>query len=135
MIFNFDNQKEIDGLHMHDNVFNGYVYDYENHIVKMMSFDERQNIYRELIFNSVIFVENQCCEFWGPGNSIYAIWAEKDNIKTLLKKHYMAILPNENDSNELEAFSRYIEICIQLNSGDKIKIICESFEMSELTRV
>lgn len=132
MLFNFDNINEIDGLYVHDNVFNGYIYEYEKHIVKMTCFDERKNVNRELVFNNVIFIENQSCEFWGSGNSIYDIWVEKDNSKlVLLRKHYLDIAPNINNSNELDIFDKYIEICIQLNSGDKISILCESLELLE----
>lgn len=132
MIFNYDNQTEIDKLYVHDCVFYGYYYDYNNHVVKMKCFDAVKNIYKDLIFRKVIFVENQSCEFWGPGNSIYDLWFEKDILKGF-KSHYMEMVNKEKDLSFLDLFCKYIQICIQLNSGDKIRIICESFELLEVS--
>lgn len=131
MRFTFSNKEQLDKQYIHDSEFEGYNYDYDKRQISFSCIDGFgiKKIY--LTFNNVIYSEMQSCQFWDGANSIYAMWSEEKSKRML---ELLSVL-NENkeryDMNCLTEGINYIEVALQLNSGDKLFIICESVDWTE----
>lgn len=132
MKFTYANRQDLDEQYIHDSEFEGYHYDYDNREIVFSCVDGFGEKRIHLAFHGVIFVEMQACAFWMPwANSICHMWHEEntpqmDRLIDLVnsdREYY--------DKNYLTEGIDYIQIRIQILSGDTLLIICEDLEWTE----
>lgn len=131
MIFSYENRDQLDKQYIHDSEFNGYRYDYNERKIIISCIDSFYKRRIQLIFCNVIFSEMQSCLFWYGGNSIYDIWLEKNSYQM---QHLLKIQKSNKDKYDYNCLTEginYLEIKIQINSGDTFFIICESLNWVE----
>ena len=144
MIVNHQNIKKIFSekkLNFHDYYFEDLIFEHddtcfykkrENRIIKLLLLDPDFNDV-ELLFHGVIGCEFSSCEFWGPSPHIACVSYLEDERKIVtpkLFKRFKEIPEKDRYLSLLNASKTYIEIKIQLISGDVVLIVCESFELS-----
>ena len=128
---NHNNKQEVDDMYIHDSKFTGYLYDYDK---RQISFS-CNNIFLKkefsFLFQNVILCEMQSCSFWHGGDSILVI-SLVDNppqLKQLMK------VQSENQElyrdSYLDKGISYLSVQFEMNSGDTLLIICESFDWRE----
>jgi len=92
----------------HDCEVSQFVVDYANHKIQIpLKHPKTSDV--SISFNNVKSLSLNIDEEWGPGIYVYEITA------------------NINDNNE----GQFLNISILLNSGDVIRIICESIEIEQ----
>ena len=127
------NKKDIEKINVHDSVFSGYVYDYDN---KQIRFSCSNNYPLNQCFNfcfyNVIFVEVQGCSFWHGGNNILGIFIEETSAQLDQLYQLQKAKKDLYAGSYLDKGITYITVEIQLNSGDTILIICEKIECDTL---
>lgn len=73
-------------------------------------------------------MEMQGCGFWGGGNAVYHL-GNDDNPEYF---HRLEQLQTQNPANfRLDQDIRFLSVIMQLNSGDELKITCQTLEMTE----
>lgn len=128
MKFNYKNREKLNEQYIHDSCFKGYQYDYDTRKINLSCIDRFHDRKIELIFYNVIFSELQSCDFWIPGlNSIYDIWYEDESVQ--MKQLINNI--DSKESNRLTEGIEYIQVKMQITSGDTFFIICEEIEWKE----
>lgn len=131
MRIDHNNKQEVNDMYIHDSKFTGYLYDYDK---RQISFS-CNNIFLKkkfsFLFQNVIFCEIQSCSFWHGGDSILVI-SLVDNppqLKQLMK------IQSENQElykdSYLDKEISYLSVQFEMNSGDILLIICESFDWRE----
>lgn len=144
MTVNYQNVEEFfSDRSFHDYFFEGLSFEYHNlyfylgerretRLIELMLLDPDLNEVR-IIFHDVIGCEFTSCEFCGRTPHIDHISYLEDEEKIVTPK----LLNRFKDIPEKEKFlyllnddKTYIEIRIQLVSGDVVLIACESFELS-----
>lgn len=134
MRYDYNNSESINDIYIHDSIFKGLFYDYEERKIKFSC----NNFYLKKLFNlffyNVIFFRVQSCMFWGSGCYITDISSEIDS------QYLNELTEIQQEMNQREAScdvtalnmgKKYISVELGLNSGDVIIIICESFEIEE----
>lgn len=131
MKINWENRSEINSLYIHDSTFEGLVYDYANRqiLLKCINYYAKKKF--DIIFENVIFCNIQSCNFWGEGKNILVIYLDDDEVQ--LKKFIEIQNSNSHDYNgsKLAQNVKYIQVGIDINSGDQIFIGCECVEYNE----
>ena len=127
MIFDYYNQQKIDDQYIHDSDFEGFSYDNGRGRVTTICVNRFEKIKNTLIFHEVFGVETQACKFWGGGNSVCDIWIGEG---TLIRKLLEDFSHNSNGSwyDPSEELKQCIEVCLQVNSGDMLTIVCKQLE-------
>ena len=137
MKIDYTNKQQFDDIYLHDAVFEGFSYVYEKREIR---FDcthdwlKKRNAFR---FSNVIFFEMQGCRFWGPCANIYHGWVEEnaEPFQRLLEmqREDEEKAPKDGDRSYslLADGTEYFAVCIQMLSGDKLLIICESIDWEE----
>ena len=129
--FNFDNKEKVKDLYIHDSEYVGFSYDYDQRKVFLSCDNAYLKKIFHLEFNNVILCNMQSCEFWGGGNSVYAIYLkqpcppfeELEEIQNQHKEFYAM--------SYLDMGINYLSIETKLNSGDALLVVCESFDFTE----
>lgn len=126
MIITSENQHEFSKLCLHDNIYSGFVYDYETQTVKLSCENQLESKHFEFVFQQVVAINVQSCCFWGPSNRIYDVWIDEkpEYFEKLL--HIQAENTERYSLSNLDRGVSYISVVIQLISGDDIHITCES---------
>lgn len=115
-------------FYVHDCVFSGFKYDYDNRAVMFEMINQFDGIVLSFQLNNVIMFNMQSCSFWHGGNAVYHIrcYSEHPFFQQL------DVVRNENISNlsgsYLDLGINYIVFSLQVNSGDIYLAICESVE-------
>lgn len=126
--YNYDNQNEINNIYIHDSVFKGFSYDYENRKVSFSC----ENLWLEkkftFNFNNVIYIDMQSCLFWICGCQILCTFTKENSEK--LKQLYNVKNEKNYDYTALDD-AKFISVCFSLNSGDELEILCETMEFDE----
>jgi hypothetical protein len=126
----YNNKNEINNLRVHDSEFNGLCYNYKK---RQISFSCKNSFFNEdfeFIFNNVIFCSMQSCSFWHGGNNILNIYLEENSAHM---KQLIEIQNSDMDLYDGSYLSKgiiYLPIEMEINSGDKLLIICESINYS-----
>lgn len=133
MIIKNENKNIINDLYIHDSIFEGYSYDYENRIITFSCDNHYLKKRFKFKFNNVIFSKLQSCCFWGI-NCCYIYDVKlRENTDDF---HQLMNIKNTNpdwfknsylDKKDIE----YITIEFKLNSGDTILIICENIDLEQ----
>lgn len=131
MRFVYENREELDKEYLHDGVFEGYQYHYEKRQIEMSCIDGFFTKRIHLVFNNVIFSEMQSCEFWGSCARIYEIWHEDESFQMKYLQDILKSDKNKYDINQLTEGIDFIQVKIQIISGDTLFIICESLDWTE----
>ena len=87
----------------------------------------------EFTFHNVLMHKLQSCCLWGPGVHVLVVYYDEENP---LLKEAMELLKNEKKKHGclyLDDNIHYVTVVFELNSGDCITIVCESFEYDPLT--
>lgn len=129
MVFNFDNQTALEDIYFHDSFFEGFTYDYDQ---RQMRFDLRHEWngkLRHLCFRNVVALELQGCAFWCPSNSVYHLWIDEnpDYFHCYEERHRQ----DPYKTSLLDDGIRFISVMMQINSGDELRLTCESVEVTE----
>lgn len=117
---------------VHDAVFNGFMFDYENKVVTFEADENFNGNKIRLSFYNVLELKMGNYESWGESPYIFDLCVEKYYNEMLLN--------NDEDSNrcvkkhysEEFLFNRYIKSTLTLVSGDTLNIICEYIIYDEL---
>lgn len=133
----YQNRKKINELYMHDSLLIGLIVDMCN---KKIDIDlnrwELSEEYKKckVIFENVLHFEFDRLDFWaGDGGCINDIYIRDDKISQeyIKKRLKYAIIEHraKKCSDPVDFFShekdKFINICLQLMSGDIVSIICE----------
>lgn len=133
LVFNYNNKEMIDELYIHDSVYEGFQYDYDERQVTLVCKNYYLNKTYNFKFLNVIFCKLQSCCFWGC-NGFYIHHMElKDDADDL--ENLMSIKDTKPDWYEHSALDKGIKyICVEflINSGDTLLIICESIDLTEI---
>lgn len=132
MKINYINKNEIDNLYLHDSIFYGYQYNYDERIITFSCENKLLNKKFNFTFNNVIFCSMQGCLFWGGGDSIYDIYIKENEIE----KEQLIKIQNSNkayhDFSRLSKKGPFFTVELQINSGDTLTIICEDLDYNIL---
>ncbi len=131
MRFVYRNRHELDKMYLHDGIFEGYYYNYEKRQVKMSCIDGFYSKRVHLVFNNVVFSEMQSCEFWYPTARIYAIWHEDEGRQMKYLQDILELNKEKYDINQLTEGIDFIQVKLQILSGDTLFVICESLDWTE----
>lgn len=135
--YTYQNRKKINEVYMHDSLFNGIIIDMYNkkidiNLIRWELSDEYKK--RKLTFENVLHFEFDRLDFWaGDGGCINEIFIRDYDIpqKYIKEKLEKAIIEHraKKCSDPVDFFShekdKFINICLQLMSGDIVSIICE----------
>ena len=125
-MINFNNKEFLKKeIYIHDYMFRGFSYDYDEKKIILKCDSLYLNEMYEIIFNNVIYVKIEACTFWGEGNSIIDFYIEKEeeNIKMLYEKQKLNSDLYKNSI--LTKQIKFIETSLILNSGDLYTFVCE----------
>lgn len=131
MHIGWKNRKLLDEFRIHDSEFGGLNYDYDKRIIEIICSNYCLEKMFNITFNNVILFEVQSCCFWSEGNNIRGMYIEEcsHNLKELKK------IQNDNKEDYQGSYLNrgftYMEVTIELNSGDEIHIICQSVDCIE----
>lgn len=129
MRYDYKNKQDINLIYVHDFVFNGFLYDYNDRRVLF----ECENFYLQkkinFSFNNVILFDMQSCDFWHGGNRIYDIIVTDQSMKieSLVREQEQQGMSVKN--SYIDKFISYISISFILVSGDVLNITCESMDV------
>lgn len=131
MIINCRNSKIIDNIYIHDSIFSGFSYNYKSREIFLECEQRYLNKRFRFLFHNVILCNMQSCSFWHGGNSILDISLEESSSQM------NELIEIQNQHKELYKGSyldqgiSYLQIKFEINSGDILFIICESFDLEE----
>lgn len=128
------NRKNIDiikqnAFNMHDADFDGFIFDRSSRNLKievMLPFKDEKT---KIIFNGVIGFSATCCDFWGESERISCFCQARDDDRQLIEDIFRIKRSTENDLSILKTEEDYLEMIIELISGDSIRIACECVEI------
>ncbi len=132
MRYDYGNKQDINSIYVHDFVFNGFLYDYNDRRVLF----ECENLYLKkklsFSFNNVILFDMQSCDFWHGGNRFYDIIVidRSMKIKSLAKEQEQQGVSIKN--SYIDKFISYISISFILVSGDVLNITCENMDVKDI---
>ena len=132
MLFKYSNMKDIEQLGVHDCVFSGFSYDYENRKVDFVLVDPIARIDHVFCFENVIFIDLQSCSFWHGGCNVIDMYV---NELPLAQERYWKDEAGKHDwyiGSQLGKGIAYISVGLQLNSGDTLDIISETLCYSKI---
>ena len=131
MKINSENKDVLNKIYLHDAIFTGFTYDYAERQIKIVCENRCTGKLHELAFENVISSVLQSCEFWGPSPEVYGMWTEEKS--SVLEKLYEQQLAEDPMwvYSQMKKDNNYIIAVIQLISGDKLEIICESVDHTE----
>ncbi len=132
MIYNYNNKEEFDKIYLHDSIFEGFNYNYDDREISFLCKHYYVNKIYNFRFHNVIYSKLQSCFFWGGGNCVYDIYCTEtpDEFKKLIHD----VQTNKHiyfEHSYLDRGINYVTIEIMINSGDSLIIICESVEVLE----
>lgn len=131
MRIDWNNREEIDKLYIHDSLFEGFRYNYEERQIQLDCENDWLGKSFHFTFQNVIFCSLQSCNFWGPGPHILSIYLEEDTLpmRELIKTQEK----NQKDyaGSCLDTGIPYLQVGMKLNSGDELLIGCECVEYTE----
>ena len=131
MNINFANKNEINNIYVHDSIYEGFTYTYNQRTIEMNCKNFYLHKEFHFQFNNVIFCEMQSCSFWRGGNYILNISLEENSqqLNDLLK-----LQSQHKDlykGSYLDREINYLSIRVEINSGDTMLIICENVDFVE----
>lgn len=143
-VYTYQNRKEINKVYLHDSLFYDVIIDIEKKTIEMNlnrwepdKYDEYNKC--KVTFENVLHFEFDRLDFWGSGGEcINTIFLGDDNLPNKYIKEKLEKATEEyrakNCSNPEDFFSkdkeRFINIGLEIMSGDIISIICEKMTIS-----
>lgn len=125
------NREDANNVCVHDAVFLGFNYNYQENIIEFSCEEYFYSKRHTFKFNNVFGFQMKSCDYWGASPRIYA-WELKDvseNIYTQALASFRSdeknIYSRMTDSNEV------LESTFILISGDELTIVCESIDYKE----
>ena len=138
MRYNYQNVDQLNDVYLHDSEFDGYRYHYlmdMRHIVEL-SCISHWPVHKKysLRFLNVAYQEMQAFTLWAGGNAI--MWVEaactsEQEIQSILDVEKTQSNANSWNTAKIKSAVPLITVSIRLNSGDRMRIICESLEITE----
>lgn len=130
-IINYENQKALEEIYFHDCAYKGFAYDYPSREVRFDLVHRWMGKRYSLCFQNVVALEMQGCEFWLSGNAVYHIWIDDEPAYFCRLEDIQAQNGENYRHSRLDQGICYISIIMQLNSGDELKLTCESVDVTE----
>ena len=135
MKINYRTVEKLNEIYLHDAVFEGFNYDYEKKqvIIEMAAWgtetERYDRRYRFTFFNT-LGIEVLAGDFWGPTPHVYD-WetvsgAEGDFVKKIINEDKF-----DNLKYRIENIEYILNTTIEISSGDKVKIVCETIEVEK----
>lgn len=112
---------------LHDSVYIKSQYDYsEKNLILYLEpyFDDG---YGKIVFCNVIAYEAETCEFWGKSDRVNAMGYIEEEKSVLIKKVFEKAT-QKHFSLLIKSKECYMELLVELISGDYIRVLCESVE-------
>lgn len=130
MRIDYSNKEVIDSkdIYVHDAVFTGFNYDYENNIIEFEAIEYYYKKHFKFKFCNVLGFEMLSCDFWGHSPHIN-VWyiSDTNDLSTKMKD----IQREKKWELRLEDTSKWVESIIAFISGDTLTIVCEYIEFEE----
>ena len=124
MRIDYSNKEVIDSkdIYVHDAVFTGFNYDYENNIIEFEAIEYYYKKHFKFKFCNVLGFEMLSCDFWGHSPHIN-VWyiSDTNDLSTKMKD----IQREKKWELRLEDTSKWVESIIAFISGDTLTIVCE----------
>lgn len=138
MHYDYQNLDQLNNVYFHDSKFDGFQYHYltdMRHVVEL-SCELRwpKHIKYSLRFLNVAYQETQSFTLWGGGDAIMWVNAERTSnqeIQHILNVERTQISAESWNTIKTESAVPLVTTDIRLNSGDRMRIICESIEIAE----
>lgn len=137
MIINNRNSRDIENISLHDANFENVNYNHSEKTITINLENEEWGRNYNLVFHDVLYYEMTCCDFWGGGYNV-ACWSKIDTttifdkllrLELVEKARSFSSKPSDYSFMDL---SEFFGTSIQINSGDRLKIICKKIEVSEI---
>ena len=130
MRIDYSNKEVIDSkdIYVHDAVFTGFNYDYENNIIEFEVIEYYYKKHFKFKFGNVFGFEMLSCDFWGHSPHIN-VWYTSDtnDLSTKMKD----IQREKKWELRLKDTNKWVESIISFISGDTLTIVCEYIEFEE----
>ncbi len=130
MRIDYSNKGIIDSkdIYVHDAVFTGFNYDYENNIIEFEAIEYYYKKHFKFKFCNVLGFEMLSCDFWGRSPHIN-VWYTSDtnDLSTKMKD----IQREKKWELRLKDTNKWVESIISFISGDTLTIVCEYIEFEE----
>lgn len=134
MHIDFSNKDKINNINVHDSIFKGFIYDYDNRriILECKYIDLNKAYSIKFSFNNVIMFFTQSCSFWHGGNNIMDFYLKDNSIQM------NELIKRQKENSELYKCSYldmgidYLQIGILINSGDELLIAAESIDYEKV---
>lgn len=138
MQYNFQNIDQLEDLYLHDSKFDGFRYYYLPDMQHAMEFtcDLRwpEKIKYSIRFLNVAYHEMQAFTLWSGGDAILwldAACTSNAEIQSILDVDRTQINAEGWNTTKVESAVPLVTINIRLNSGDRMRVICESVVITE----
>lgn len=147
MIFNYENEDEINQIYVHDAMFCGYVYDYSNRTISFQCEDYFRGKKLLFLFRNVAYYEMISCQFWGESDERLNGLSSSSQSPAFQK---LSRLQKEKEESDKKAFAMqglsynpafskclwnygigYFQVEFEFISGDYLIIVAEQLEFEE----
>lgn len=130
MRINYSNKEVLDEQYMHDSEFTGFSYEYDTRQIRFSCENWYMKKISHLLFKNVAYCESQSCGFWGKDiKRIY--WVSVDDSPEAMERLRKL---QEEKKDRFPSFiesGQFLQVLIELISGDTLLIICEELEFEE----
>ena len=117
-------------IYVHDSVFMGFNYDYNNQKILLKLTDNYEMKNHEFSFHNVYFTEIQSCDSWGKSPHVFELTLLSEN-NIIFTKLNERVRSEHYPSSRLEGLERLVVIEFLLTSGDTLIIACEYIDILE----
>ena len=135
MIITNRNSYDISKISLHDAYFEDVIYNHSEKKITIKLESEWNNDNYILEFQNTLYYEMTCCEFWGGGYNVFC-WNEIDTTqifdKLLRLERVEKAESFSNDTQSHMDLHEYFGVELLINSGDRLKIICKSINVTAI---
>lgn len=132
MIINFMNRTFISKeAYIHDALFTGFSYDYENHQIKFKCKAYTGNVWFDFCFNNVFGFSMNSCELWGKGARVLDWELKNYDANSLTKRLIDLNVDGAQDFSRLKSPEFAVESKFTFTSGDTLMISCENIDFNK----
>ena len=122
------NSKE---LHAHDGIMGPITYNYEDKSCIFEVMNQEWNKHQTFHVKGILYMEMQCCEFWGHSPHISSWYCHEPEKRT--EELFRRKVTEYNNYYSLLDIKKgkYFEHVFEFISGNEIRFICEEIEFHE----
>ena len=129
---NIDMLEESGSLYVHDAIFSGFSYNYDENLISFEAENHYENSRLKFSFINVLGVKILCADFWGSSNRLHICESGKDYNYPLLNELKERDQKDGIPKERISTLDNAVEIIFTLVSGDCIDIVCEYLEFDTM---